>query len=91
MGPAKATDHQQLLWPGSLPLSSHEHPSGCLNKPLTFYGPQFPPLSNGVGGFREMEIQHASDALLLIITAHVSLWSLKGPLRASILNPQPLP
>ena len=38
-----------------------------------------------------MEIQHASDALLLIITAHVSLWSLKGPLRASILNPQPLP
>lgn len=46
-GPAKATDHQRLPWPGSLPLFSLEHPSGCLNKPLTFYGPQFPPLSNG--------------------------------------------
>ena len=47
MVPAKATDHQRLPWPGSLPLCSLEHPSGCLNKPLTFYGPQFPPLSNG--------------------------------------------
>ena len=38
-----------------------------------------------------MEIERASDALLLIITAHVSLWSLKGPLRACIPNPQLLP
>lgn len=67
---------------------------------LIQHWPQFPPLSNrhpdnttlqGVGGFREMEIERASDALLLIITTHVSLWSLKSPLRASISNLQLLP
>ena len=38
-----------------------------------------------------MEIERASDAPLLIITAHVSLWSLKAPLIASIPNPRLLP
>lgn len=67
---------------------------------LIQHWPQFPPLSNGhpdsttlqgVGGFREMEIERASDALLLIITAHISPWSLKAPLRASIPKPRLLP
>ena len=64
--------------------TAHSSPPPRPHWPDVFiqHWPQFPPLSNGhpdsttlqgVGGSREMETERASDAPLLIITAHVSL------------------